>query len=977
MRAVLSRGLWMLVGMWFAARVEALPAALERVQCFGLEHGLLLDAAFDVKVDPNGYPWAGGYRVMGRFDGEQFDAPDALGVAFAAIKGTHAPVFAADGSAWFSTSTSVVRWHNDALTTLSPPVPLAEVAVLAADADALWLAGTEGLYRRPNDAVASDWGKRAHAGYPLGSDRRLHVDAQQVLWLRDQGLIELRRDPRQQDAMLSARVWDSRQGLPAAQLASLAEEAPGIWWIGSHDGLWRLDAQTQRASQVSGSARWNVRDVHRDRLGRWWVATAGAGLQRLEPDGSWRQFGTPEGLLASTVYRISESPHGELWLATEGAGICRVAAPVLQVFGQDQGLPNEFVHALAPAADAGVWVGGLGGLSRLSADGPIVPLSAISTQVGRVIALQPQGDALWIASDQGLHRYQFEALEPVPMALESNISSLALDTQARLWLAGDFGLAWLDDARRLHRVETPFEAMQDRRIRSVVAAMQGGVWVGMDNGALLRIDLQDQTAIVRWQRQVTPEDVRHVHEDRDGTLWVLSRGLYRVRGDQIDHFGQAEGLTDENLSDWAEDRFGQIWISSYVGLFRISRQALGSAVPGDWLSTVRRFDRRDGLRSAKSVNPGQPSLLVLADELWLATSAGVARMNLDSAGHEPVPMRIHWDRLRAGGREWSLQDNLHLPAGIRDVNLTYSLPPVAAYRGLRFRTRVLPIQPDWSAPTRSRDFSLPRLPAQHYRIEVQVLDGSLSPPTAHLELNIAARWWETWWGLALLLSGLFGSLLWLALRVISWRVNRLQRRADELKREVATRTLALAKANQDLARLARTDALTSVLNRRGFEESLAQHWQRLERGDGTACCLVLIDIDHFKRYNDHYGHPAGDGALAAVARVLSRQLDETQLLARIGGEEFAVILPLEGDGLREWVIRLRAAMQRLNLPHHGIAEDAQVTLSIGVSMLRSPPDEDAIGWLERADQQLYRAKQNGRDCACFDAACALGDAPQR
>ena len=233
MRAVLSRGLWMLVGMWFAARVEALPAALERVQCFGLEHGLLLDAAFDVKVDPNGYPWAGGYRVMGRFDGEQFDAPDALGVAFAAIKGTHAPVFAADGSAWFSTSTSVVRWHNDALTTLSPPVPLAEVAVLAADADALWLAGTEGLYRRPNDAVASDWGKRAHAGYPLGSDRRLHVDAQQVLWLRDQGLIELRRDPRQQGVGFAPRFARRATGELGRRSAGHLVDRQSRWALAS------------------------------------------------------------------------------------------------------------------------------------------------------------------------------------------------------------------------------------------------------------------------------------------------------------------------------------------------------------------------------------------------------------------------------------------------------------------------------------------------------------------------------------------------------------------------------------------------------------------------------------------------------------------------------------------------------------------------------------------------------------------------
>lgn len=960
-----------LAGVWQSATA----AEAERIDCFGLENGLALDSVFDVRIDPAGYPWIGGYRVLGRFDGEQFDVPEPLAEAFSALKGSRAPVAAADGSRWFASSGGVLRWQDQRVEHLSPPAVLDDVPVLAVEADALWLAGGSGLYRRSNTRREADWGAHVHAGYPLGTDQRLRVNAERVLWLRDQGLIELRRDPHQVDAMLSARVWDARHGLPSQHLASLQEESDQVWWIGSHDGIWRLRADSGRAERIEGTEGWNVRDLHRDARGRWWAATAGLGLQRREADGRWHRFGSAEGLATSTVYRIDESPHGELWLATEGAGLCRVATPALSVIGQEQGLPNEFVHALA-VAEQGIWVGGLGGLSRIGTDLRARP-TADAELLGRVIVLQPDGDTLWLATDRGLFRRVAERIERMPVELESNISSLALDATGRLWLGGDFGLAWMDAQGLAQRVETPFVDMQDRRVRSVVAARNGGVWVGMDNGQLLHVVQQGREVDVVWQRQVTPEDVRHVHEDADGTLWVLSRGLYRWRGDDSAHFGSREGLTDENLSDWAEDSQGNIWISSYVGLFRLRREVLEHAATGAWLPSVRRFDRRDGLRSAKSLNPGQPSLLVDDGVLWLATSAGVARMALEVAQADASPLRLYWDRLRAGGREQPLQDTVRLPAGVRDVSLEFSVPPAVSQGGLRFRHRILPIQRDWSAPSASRELALPRLPPQNYRIEVQALDGSTEPPTASLSLIVPAHWWESWWGLALILGALFASLLWLALRIIGWRVAHLQRRSDELKREVATRTLALAKANQDLARLARTDALTGVLNRRGFEEALGAHWQRLEQGQMASCALLLIDIDHFKRYNDFYGHPAGDGALAAVARVLSRQLETGQILARIGGEEFAVLLVQEGDALRDTVAQLRAALARLDLPHHGVAEDARVTLSIGVSQMRSPPDEDAVGWLERADQQLYRAKQAGRDCACFDARCALGDAAQR
>jgi diguanylate cyclase (GGDEF)-like protein len=162
--------------------------------------------------------------------------------------------------------------------------------------------------------------------------------------------------------------------------------------------------------------------------------------------------------------------------------------------------------------------------------------------------------------------------------------------------------------------------------------------------------------------------------------------------------------------------------------------------------------------------------------------------------------------------------------------------------------------------------------------------------------------------------------------------------------------------------LSRTDTLTGLPNRRALDEAaqraLANH-QRL----GTPVSLVLIDVDHFKRYNDHHGHPAGDQVLVALAGAMRAALQRgSDLPARMGGEEFAVLL--EGCGTDQALAlaeRLRAAVAELALPHGNPPDGgpAHVTVSAGVASAQAGDNWDRL--YERADQALYQAKQQGRD----------------
>ena len=161
--------------------------------------------------------------------------------------------------------------------------------------------------------------------------------------------------------------------------------------------------------------------------------------------------------------------------------------------------------------------------------------------------------------------------------------------------------------------------------------------------------------------------------------------------------------------------------------------------------------------------------------------------------------------------------------------------------------------------------------------------------------------------------------------------------------------------------LATQDELTGLANRRHLNHVLAQEWARFKRS-GQPFALVMIDIDHFKLFNDHYGHPAGDACLRQIAEVIQSGMRRAgDLAARYGGEEFLLILPntQAQDGLR-LAEAVRQSVEQLNLPH-AKAPLGRLTVSLGVAAMADAHYADASGLLSAADAALYIAKQEGRN----------------
>lgn len=193
------------------------------------------------------------------------------------------------------------------------------------------------------------------------------------------------------------------------------------------------------------------------------------------------------------------------------------------------------------------------------------------------------------------------------------------------------------------------------------------------------------------------------------------------------------------------------------------------------------------------------------------------------------------------------------------------------------------------------------------------------------------------------------------------------------------RTHLTLKSQSDLLRnLAYIDGLTGIANRRRFEETLTREWRICVRS-GEGLTVAMIDVDHFKLFNDRYGHPAGDDCLRRVALALQAALQRPRdLVARYGGEEFACIIPAsEAHDVPALVEKLRATIAALSIPHESSPTFPFVTISIGFQHAVPVPGTASWDWVTAADEWLYEAKRDGRNRCCGSAGITSGSDVRR
>jgi diguanylate cyclase (GGDEF)-like protein len=325
-----------------------------------------------------------------------------------------------------------------------------------------------------------------------------------------------------------------------------------------------------------------------------------------------------------------------------------------------------------------------------------------------------------------------------------------------------------------------------------------------------------------------------------------------------------------------------------------------------------------------------PSLALLSAALRLgvATPLGLAFIVLDRRGilsrlYDPLLLLL---ALVAAAIPAVLCTLIRSPAGLPDVQ---AMPLVLLVTGMTWRMT-------------------PLMASANALLSTAIFIGAevLCPVVPHAQL-----------GSMILAVLALGTACLVFTRRLDWR----DRRAFLLNLNEQLRRAVIAEQNSGLLRDAQTDALTGVANRRCFDDTLAVSWQEARR-TGSALGLIMIDIDHFKQYNDFYGHQSGDECLRRVAEQLRGAARTSDVVARYGGEEFAVILPGATIGMAaEAAERLREAVIAMHVRHEGMGGGATLTISLGVASAVPGADPSSRQLIEVADRRLYSAKLAGRN----------------
>lgn len=702
--------------------------------------------------------------------------------------------------------------------------------------------------------------------------------------------------------------------------------------------------------------------------GRWALGSVLGGLLLLRPDGTVDQVidsaaGLPDDFVAGMV----ADREGSLWLAlNNGLARIEIASP-LSVLDRRTGLQGQ-PYTVARHGGA-LWVGGSGGLfttaGAASENSPPVRLRSVAGVPPGVWSLLSVGDGLLLGSASGVFEVRGTDARLIP-GTEKASTTYALARSAdpaRVWLGREDGLAAIRRTGDGWRYEGKVEGLSSE-VRSLVESRDGTVWCGTERDGLVGLRIPPGPGMKPASRRVVGSG--------DVNVALVAGRILVVKENQVLRLDEARGtLVREpdlpsgpggDFSAVAEDAGGNLWLSSRPPAVALRRGTGWEArprslpgVPGRGVETL--FTEPDGV-------------------IWLATDKGLIRYEgSPQAGSAALPPPLFArltasDALLFGGAPGAAPRSVELPPYVRHLRIEFA--PLSFRAGLRYQTRLEPLDARWSDPTTEPFAELTRLPPGEYAFHVRTLGpNGEAGPEAGWSFHVRQPWYQTWWAIALwvaaALLGVWG-YAWLRGRALRQRAAHLEARVSE--QTVALRNTVeelrrahtdLGAANARLEELSLRDELTGIANRRRLQQALAEEWSHTRQ----SIAFLLLDLDYFKRLNDSHGHLAGDLCLQSVAAFVAETARPYGgLAARYGGEELAVLLPGLGlDRALQVAERLRAGIEALAIPNAG-APLGHLTASVGAAAMLPDADQTPEGLIETADLALYQAKAEGRNRAC-------------
>lgn len=960
-------------------------------QNFGRDQGLPHPVPTALAQDRDGFLWVGLQGGLARWDGYRFRSYRANPAIPGSLHDDWVSVLhvAGDGQLWIGGGAGGLARYDkqtDQFQTVALNASTERMHIGAITDDGsggLWVGTDDGLYRL---SPGSSPQRLSGDGLPNGPVRSL--------WQADDGTLYVGGA----FGLVRRKAGDSAftpLPLPTGSLgvSSLVQDAEGRLWIGTRRrGLFVLDRNADIPSVIgagTGLDKGGVSTIVVASPREIWAGVRGGGLWAVDiHDRQVRPMRhdrtVPGSLMHDDIWTSLRDDAGSIWIGTS-LGLSyhpHDLGIISTIYGGSQradGLTGTDVLSILPLRNGLIWLGYLnngaeqidpmGGRTITLKPDADQPDNALPPSQVSALAEGPDG-MVWFGTRHGLYARDPNSgklrLVPVPgRDPRGAVSSLSVD-QDILWVGGEEDGLW--GLRPGPKPETVLAGsditLADHGINVILRGTGNDLWVGTRDG-LHRVDIATRTVDYIAADPADPQALpgRYIVSllrDDQRRLWVgtFGGGIAVLTGKdagnrpRFQRLGLDRGLPHMNVGSMQMDSAGTIWAGTDDGLAMIDPETL----------TARSVRRAEGAPLLDYVAGAGAT-----DATGAVLFGALGGMTVARPGTFP-----HW-RFRP-------------PVVVTDLRVGGIPVPVGRYNGqtdpapliLTPDTNSLAVEfaaLDFTAPERNRyaykleGFDRDWMPADVNRrlaIYTNLAPGQYSlrlrgtnregMPAARdmvLPVRVLPAWYQNRWAQALAsllaLVGIFG--------LVRWRTSLLRRRQSDLERQVADQTADLRAANERLERLAMTDPLTGCANRRHFMQR-ASETVALATRHGTPLSLAVLDMDDFKRVNDTHGHPAGDAVLVMAGTLLADHMRATDLVGRVGGEEFALLMPhTDATGAMLLAGRLRSALEAS--PVTAETGKIAITASIGVAELH--PDDDLDTLYARADAALYTAKQAGRN----------------
>ncbi len=972
----------------------AINADQWQIENLKVDHGLPSSTVYSIAQDQSGFMWFGTTRGLARYDGYTFKSfkhngtdPDSIsndnaGNIFIDSKnnlwiGTfggglnrlalntgqltrypysndqietkvseNVQTFYEDnnGSIWIGTATGLYHYNEGEIRHFDPQKTNQEVAnftrvwdIVGDEADKLWIGTSDGLLEF--DKITEQFTQ-----YKLPANITVDITSNQFRTLLSKG----------------DRVWiGSSSGLfsfnkleKSFKFHSFSEQTikindiyaspSGSLLIASMEGLYLFRPKSESFALDIDEAYWrhlshvDVRNIHVDRSGIMWLATRDSGIYKVDLTGGVFQYHAkylPQNQLnekAKQVWAMETLDSDSLMIGTsetlflkqQGDGFKRT------YIEGDVSIPG-IIRDIKPDGDSGVWVGGSQGLFYIPAN------SFIAQEVSEPFDLL--------------------GMEP------TDVFSVEISTDGEIWLAL-YNLGVL----RWHPLENNAELLKnhdgenltDLNINHVFQDSKNNIWISSNlvgifkfNPSLNQIKLYNHN--YNDSGSISSNRVNDVFEDSADRLWIATaRGLnqYDNQQDKFIRMSQTDEIVHENVKFILEDSQHNLWLGHKFGLYRfnpeyseINSYLLNAAIKHDgFLSRAATIDDKDiiYLGSANGFYTFNP-------KDHKSHNNYIPPLILNSVKVDNIPLQKH--NLEYQQKQFKLDHMEQL------ISFDFSVIDFKTPEQIQYFYQVKGLYEDWINVSNSRHVDLNELNPGDYQVVIKAInnDGRWQEQSLVLDVQVKPVWWNHDW--VKVLAALF--FLLLAFVLHNYRTYKIRKQNLLLEHQVNKRTIELQDLNDQLELAANSDFLTGLPNRMSFINEYEQK-QKSPEANPLNSCIVLADVDNFKKINDQFGHSAGDLILIELSVIMKKLTRNQDLVARWGGEEFIFYFNnKDAQETRVLVERIREEIAASELSYQG--QNISVTMTFGVCQRFS--GMTLIDCINAADESMYQGKSQGRN----------------